>query len=215
MANTVYATYNPQSLDNEPEYSTPTNPAITDAALNLSVLQRHLPSTVSIDFLAPYAVVYTCSAATRAWEKCGIEGSLFVVQLQDDKHAVVVLNRRGLDNFILHLQSAADVDDVTEEYIILLGNGGDTLGDGDANERKVYGLWIFEEEQGSTKGVREACGKFIVDCAEKAGKEHRIGGPDGQSNGYAQQMPTVGALRSPDLMALLDSSRGQDVKSMR
>lgn len=214
MANTVYASYNPQPTDNELDYSTPTNPAITDAALNLSVLQRHLPTTVSIGFLAPYAVVYTCSATTRVWEKCGIEGSLFVVKLQDTNHAVVVLNRRGLDNFILHLQSAANVD-VTEEYIILLGNDADSLIKGDAVEKRVYGLWVFEEEQGSTKGVREACGKFIVECAEKTGKGHGVEVPDGPSNGYAQQLPTAGALGGLDLMALLDPSRGQDIKSMR
>lgn len=126
----------------------------------------------------------------------------------------MVLNRRGLDNFILHLQSAADVD-VTEEYIILRGKGADTLGNGDAEEKNVYGLWIFEEEQGSTKGVREACGKFIVKCAERAGKGHGVEVPDGQPNGYAQQLPTAGALGGPDLMALLNPSRGQDAKSMR
>lgn len=125
----------------------------------------------------------------------------------------MVLNRRGLDNFILHLQKAADVD-VTEEYVILLGNDANTLGNGNADEKKVYGLWIFEEEQGSTKGEREACGKFIVECADKAGKGDGVEIPGGPSNGYAQQPPTAGTLAGQDLMALLDPSRGKDVISM-
>lgn len=97
----------------------------------------------------------------------------------------------------------------------MLGNDADTLIKGDAVEERVYGLWVFEEEQGSTKGVREACGNFIVECAEKAGKGHGVEVPDGPSNGYVQQLPTAGALGGLDLMALLDPSRGQDIKSMR
>lgn len=206
MATPNYASYQPQPSDNELEQSAPANSNTTNDALNLSVLQRHLPSTVSIDFLAPYAVVYIFSTTTQAWEKSGIEGTLFVVKLQNEGHAVIVLNRRGLDKFILHLKSAEEVD-VTEEYIILQGNGADDMGDGNADEQKVYGLWIFEEEQGSTKGVREACGRCIVECAEKAGKERETGSVFGNSNGYGQQQPPAGASSGPDLMALLNPSR--------
>lgn len=128
------------------------------------------------------------------------------MELQDEGHAVIVLNRRGLDKFILHLKSAKEVD-VTDEYIILQGNGADDLGGGNADEQKVYGLWIFEEEQGSTKGVRGACGRCIVECAEEAGKKHETGAVYGKENGRGQQQPTVGAPSGPDLMALLNPSR--------
>lgn len=209
MATTIYPSHHSQPADNSFEYSAPANADITNDALNLRVLKRHLPSTVAIDFLAPYAVVYIFSTATQAWEKSGIEGTLFVLRLQDERHAVVVLNRRGLDNFILHLKSAEEVD-VTDEYIILQGNGADNLGNGDAGEQKVYGLWIFEEEQGSTGGVREACGRCIVECAERAEEISKAGGANGvgQSNGPTQQQSTAGAPSGPDLMALLNPSRG-------
>lgn len=209
MATKIYPSHQPQPSEGELDYSAPTNLNITNDVLNLRVLRRYLPSTVSIDFLAPYAVVYIFSTATQAWEKSGIEGTLFVVQLQDDGHVVVVLNRRGLDNFTLHLKSAEEVD-VTDEYIILQGNGADNLGNGDAGEQKVYGLWIFEEEQGSTKGVREACGRCIVECAERAEGTSKVGGANGvgQSNGPTQQPSTAGAPSGPDLMALLNPSRG-------
>ena len=122
----------------------------------------------------------------------------------------MVLNRHGLDNFILHLKSAEEVD-VTDEYIILQGNGVDNLGNGDAGEQKVYGLWIFEEEQGSTKGVRKACGSCIVECAERAEETSKVGGANGvgQSNGPTQQQSTAETPSGPDLMALLNPSRGQ------
>lgn len=213
MATTIYASHHAQPSDNEFDYSAPANPAITNDVLNLSVLQRHLPSTVSIDFLAPYAVVYIFSTANQAWEKSGIEGTLFVVRLRDGGHAVVVLNRRGLDNFMLHLKSAEEVD-VTDEYIIVQGNGADNLGNGSVDEKKVYGLWIFEEEQGSTKGVRGACGRCIVECAGRGATERGIGTSDGRSNGYAQQQPTARVPSGSDLMALLDPSRGHGSSNM-
>lgn len=213
MATTIYASHHPPTSDNEIEYSAPADPTTTNDVLNLSVLQRHLPSTVCIDFIAPYAVVYIFSTSTQTWEKSGIEGTLFVAKQRDEGHAVVVLNRRGLDNFMLHLRSAEEVD-VTDEYIILQGNGADNLGNGDADEQKVYGLWIFEEEEGSTKGVREACGGYIVECAKKAGKGLETGAVEGQSNGYAQQPPTAGPPSGPDLMALLNPSRGQGSNNM-
>ena len=206
MATTNHPSYQPQPSDNELESFAPANPTTTNDVLNLSVLQRHLPSTVSIHFLAPYAVVYIFSTTTQSWEKSGIEGTLFVVGLRDEGHAVIVLNRRGLDKFILHLKSAQEVD-VTDEYIILQGNGADDLGDGNADEQKVYGLWIFEEEQGSTKGVREACGRCIIECAEEAGKKRETGAVCRKQNGHGEQQPDVGAPTGPDLMALLNPSR--------
>ena len=210
MATTIYASHDPPILDHHTYYA-PATSTITDADLNLAVLKRYLPSTVSIDFLAPYAVIYIFNITAQTWERSGIEGSLFVVRLRDEGHAVVVLNRRGLDNFVLHLQSAGEVD-LTEEYIILQGNGTDNVrpGNGSADEQKVYGLWIFEEEQGSTKGVRAACGKCISECAKNAGREPETGGADVQTNGYEQQQQTAGGSSAPDLMALLNPARGQD-----
>ena len=93
---------------------------------------------------------------------------------------------------------------MAEEYVILQGNGGVDLGNGDVDTKKVYGLWIFDEGQGSTKGVREACGRCIVECAAKA-RESGVGGGQ-SSNTYAQQ-PAAAAPSGPDLIALLNASR--------
>ena len=199
-----------QPSDNEIQHPAPatftvTNDALnlsTIAPLNLSVLQRHLPSAVSIDLVAPTAHVYRLSAITGSWEKTEVEGTLFVVRLQDGAHAVVVLNRNGLNNLILHLKSV-EKSEVTDDLIFLQEKGADRLGSGD-----VYGLYVFQDEEGSTKGLREACGRYILECAERAGKEPEIGSLDGQPNGYVRQQLTAGAPSAPDLMALLNPSRG-------
>lgn len=100
---------------------------------------------------------------------------------------MIVLNRRGLDNFILELKSREEVD-VAGEYIILRGETGE-----------AYGLWVFEEEEGSTSGKRQVVGDGIVECALWAG-----------GGGVQQQGP-----KSPDLMALLNGPRVRRVSPPR
>ncbi|KAL8872526.1 MAG: hypothetical protein Q9174_001858 [Haloplaca sp. 1 TL-2023] len=135
----------------------------TNPELNLSVLQRHLPSTTSIVSIAPYAVVYTFSVSSQNWEKSGIEGTLFVCQQSSlgnaERYAVVVLNRKGLNDFICPLSGDVDFE---AGYIILKSTEAD-------GEESICGLWIFEEEEGtSTAGLREMNAKIIQRCASRA-----------------------------------------------
>ena len=201
----------------EPYYpSNPASPAVPppDAvdSLNLRVLQRHVSSTKSLVFRAPYAVVYTFSSETATWEKIGKEGTLFVVQLSNDaankpreRYAVVLLNRRGLENFILELGSGADEDEedglredgqdgvvggvqVEGEYIILQGTAFSAAAEAtspDVGKQEVYGLWVFEEEQGSTRGKREECAGVLRDCKTRSRqkKENQNQNKDMDANG--------------------------------
>jgi len=114
-----------------------------------------------------------------------------------------VLNRRGLDNFVVELSSREDVQR-EGEYIILQGTGGE----GDEGEQRIYGVWVFQEEGGSTAGMRDRCSETIVECAALAEKgEQGQQYYESQSNGLEQpSAPTAG---SPDLMALLNGSRPQ------
>lgn len=66
------------AIPSKPHPSTTTSTTRTNPQLNLSVLQRHLPSTTSILLIAPYAVIYTFIPDTSSWEKSGIEGTLFI-----------------------------------------------------------------------------------------------------------------------------------------
>jgi len=163
---------NPTS-DYESDFNNPTlddipfpPPARTNTELNLSVMKRHLPDAVSIVSIASYAVVYIFSPTSQQWEKNGVEGTLFICELSPNpsaapRYSVLVLNRRGLENFKLELLGSDDVD-ITEEYVILQGHD-------DADVPKAHGLWIFSEpEPSSTAHAREVNAKIIEECAFKA-----------------------------------------------
>ena len=150
----------------------PPPPMRTNAELNLSVLRRHNSAVESILSIAPYAVVYLFSVTTQQWEKSGIEGTLFVCQISSqeagvERYAVVVLNRRGLQNFTAELLDGGDVE-VTEEYVILQvmrGKPGPF----------IYGIWIFcEPAPSSTANARAINAQIIQECAAQAETSRRL-----------------------------------------
>ena len=88
------------------------------------------------------------------------------------RYALIILNRLGLNNWVLKLTNAEGVQ-ITEQYIILSGqgrvedvihtagwNGGDETGE----EGKIWGIWVFEDEVGSSRGQRGKCADWIVRC---------------------------------------------------
>ena len=166
--------FQPQSLP-----PPPTGPPRSTADLNLSVLRRYNPSIHSIIALAPYAVLYVFVPETQKWDKCNIEGTLFVCGLEDDpdlpgaqRFVAVVLNRRGLDNFATLLDKSHDVE-VTDEYVILQVHGDLTIEDGNEEDQaqpgvKIYGLWIFSEGGTSTADIRRQVAAVIKECAATA-----------------------------------------------
>lgn len=100
-----------------------------------------------------------------------MEGALFVCSLADtadpvtghpiqQRSAVFVLNRRGLQNFSLELLSAEDVE-ITSDYVILQGREGDAV-------TVIYGLWIYAEEGSSTSNMRARNAAIIQECAARA-----------------------------------------------
>lgn len=115
-----------------------------------------------------------------------------------------VLNRRGLENFALGLGGREEVE-CTEEYVIVRDT---TAGGGEGGER-IWGLWIFEEEGGSTAGSRERVGGRILECAGRGrggGMGALVDGGEGQQ--YRRDEGAEGG-QGPDLMALLNGSGGQ------
>lgn len=154
-----------------PAAAAPPPPARTNYQLNLSVLRRHNPAVDSIISIAPYAVVYVFTSVTQQWEKSGIEGTLFVCRLSAqetdvERYAVMVLNRRGLQNFTAELLNSGDVE-VTEEYVILQVTEG-------KQESCIYGLWIFSEPPpSSTANARSINAQIIQDCATQAETSRR------------------------------------------
>lgn len=140
-------------------------PQRTNTELNLAVLRRYSPDVERIVTIAPFAVVYTFSPETQQWEKCGMEGTLFVCQLNGGvagalpRYNVVVLNRKSLDNFITELFSAEDIE-ITDEYVILQVIGDDGI-------PQIFGLWIFSEGDDG-QNIREIVGATIQEYAMRA-----------------------------------------------
>jgi len=144
----------------------PVPPPRSNADLNLSVIKRHLPDVISILSIAHYTVLYLFSPTSQQWEKCNIEGTMFVCQLTPssigaDRFCVMILNRRALENFTTDLLSADDVE-ITDDYIILQVVGADGV-------PKVFGLWVFSEPPpSSTAETRRINAQIILDCATRA-----------------------------------------------
>lgn len=134
-------------------------PQRTNTELNLTVLRRYNPDIERIVSIAPFVVVYTFSPDLQQWEKCGIEGTLFVCQLTGLRYTVMMLNRKSLDNFVTELLSADDVE-ITEQYVILQAAGED-------GTPQIYGLWIFSDGE-TQPSTREVIAQTIQSCAMQA-----------------------------------------------
>lgn len=182
----------------------------TDAELNLSVLQRYNKDTITIEYVAPYAVVYRFSPDSNEWEKSGVEGTAFLCGLlprkeRTHRYAITVLNRRGLENFEFELQSASDIE-VTEEYIILQST--------ENGVPQAYGLWVFSEPPpSSTSHHRAVIAQKIQECAELVQSEKRgtvdQSGPE--ANGGDDEIEgSVPMGRQLSLKELFGQQRQQD-----
>ncbi|KAK4548462.1 hypothetical protein LTR36_009372 [Oleoguttula mirabilis] len=148
---TVDATETAPTLDPPPQR--------TNTELNLTVLRRYCPDIEHIVSIAPFAVIYAFSPDSQQWEKCGIEGTLFICQLTGARYNAVILNRKSLDNFIKELVSADDVE-ITEQYVILQAAGED-------GTPQIYGLWIFSDGE-TQPSTREIIAQTIQSCAMQA-----------------------------------------------
>ncbi|KAL9116844.1 MAG: hypothetical protein Q9187_006625, partial [Circinaria calcarea] len=183
----------------------------TDEELNLSVLKRHDHAVISLEYVAPYAVVYVFSPTSQQWEKSGIEGTAFICGLspteeRDPRYSVVVLNRRGLENLNVELLSSNDVE-VTEEYIIL-----QSAKDG---VPRVYGLWVFSEPPpSSTSHQRAAMAHKIQECTARVemgtrlAEEQHANGDDNGDDAVVEDSIPMG--RQVSLKELFGQQRQND-----
>lgn len=98
--------------------------------------------------------------------------------LGPDRYAIIILNRLGLENFILELQPGADVD-LEEEIVVVRGGAEDGM---------IWGLWIFEEgENKSTAGMRSEVERVVRSCVEASRgveEDDGHGSVPGEENSY-------------------------------
>ncbi|KAL5119037.1 hypothetical protein ACEQ8H_002961 [Pleosporales sp. CAS-2024a] len=139
----------------------PRPPPRSNEELNLSVLRRVYPELRAIEHVTPFAALYAFNLDTQAWDKVGIEGTLFICQLTPadtgaERYCAVILNRKGLDNFYLELTSSEHME-ITDPYIIVQG------------ENHVYGLWIFADPPpATTANCRAETADKIMHIADRA-----------------------------------------------
>lgn len=183
----------------------PPPPERSNEELNLSVIRRHYPDVTSIRYVAPYAVLYAFSIDSRQWAGMNIEGTLFVCELVPspigtERYSVVILNRRGLENFAMEITGPEQID-IDEEYIIMQGD-------------PVYGLWIFSEPPpSSTQNTRAETQARIMELAERAkasreGKEREE--QDSEAADSDQVETSVPMGRQLSLRELFGQQRAQD-----
>jgi hypothetical protein len=109
--------------DSEAYYTAPAQQRTVEE-INFSVIRRYVPSLQRIIAKAPSAVVYTLIPTTGQWDKANIEGTLFVCQLTPspttgtERHCIVILNRKGLENLIIESGEIANVE-ITDEFLLL------------------------------------------------------------------------------------------------
>ncbi|EOO01226.1 putative dcp1-like decapping family protein [Phaeoacremonium minimum UCRPA7] len=129
----------------------------TNTDLNLSVLQRYLPSIQAIVSIAANAVIYIFSPDTQSWDKSGVEGTLFVCEQEPllirgtavPRSCVFVLNRRGLDNVVLDLSKVSYCEFAQELLIFNVdgpGSGSSVQEAQEAATQKVVGVWMHADQ---------------------------------------------------------------------
>ena len=126
----------------------PDQPLRTHDQVNLSVLQRYVPSLLQILSRAPATQIYTFSQEAAKWEKANIEGTMFVGKLTpspitgSQRHCVIVLNRKGLENLIIESGEIENVE-VTDEFLLL----GFRTKNTEVPETQMVGFYITADPQ--------------------------------------------------------------------
>lgn len=202
---------NPQPPPQPSDYETDAPPATLDVPLpptrsneelNLAVLKRKYPELLAIEHVTPFAAMYTFNLETQGWEKMGIEGALFICQLAlspvgAERYCVVILNRRGMDNFYLELTSSEDLE-VSDPFVIVQAD-------------QVYGIWIHADPPpSSTANCRIETAEKIIEAADRANTSREAKESVGKNNVRVQADGAVPMGRQLSLRELF----GHNIMSM-
>ncbi|RBR14316.1 uncharacterized protein FIESC28_07746 [Fusarium coffeatum] len=167
-------------------------PPRTNTELNLSVLQRYLPTIHTILSIAANAVIYTFDSSTEGWKKSGVEGTMFVCAqspLPEDpgqrpRACVFVLNRRGLDNVIVDLSRVSHAE-VSGELVIMKVEGDWEEGD------NVMGVWIHNDRD----ETREVASVMVHGKPEAEDSESETKNEDVKGKGKGRQKAEDSTLK--------------------
>ncbi|KAI0872495.1 PH domain-like protein [Hypoxylon argillaceum] len=143
----------------------------TNTELNLSVLQRYLPSITTVLSIAANAVVYTFQQPSE-WKRTNLEGTMFICSQRKapgdagETGCLFILNRKGLQNFVLDLDTVGDFELAGDLLIFKLDFAAHEvhLESGEAVHPLVLGLWTYAED----KSDRETNAALINDMWSQA-----------------------------------------------
>ncbi|KAI1259393.1 PH domain-like protein [Xylariaceae sp. FL1019] len=129
--------------------------ARTNTELNMSVIRRYVPSVTSILSIAANAVVYTFEPPSE-WKRMSmLEGTMFICSEGDhagevsENGCLFILNRKGLDNLILDLNTVDDFELSNDLLIFKLSPAANVtmkLETGATIAPEVLGIWTYAEE---------------------------------------------------------------------
>lgn len=114
------------------------------AEMNLSVLKRLDASVSSVLFSASHVVLYQLKENISEWDRCDVEGALFIVQL-DTNHSsnlqkiqfrLVVINRKSPDNYVEDIIIRNEELDCSDKMVMYSNMKGNTIG-----------IWFYEEDE--------------------------------------------------------------------
>ncbi|KAI0398112.1 PH domain-like protein [Xylariaceae sp. FL0594] len=142
----------------------------TNTELNLAVLRRYLPSITNVLSIAANAVVYTFQPPSE-WKRSTMEGTMFICSQrrspnEPDTGCLFILNRKGLLNFIIPLDTVSDFELAGDLLIFKLHHPVNTiqLETGEMVTPDVIGLWTYAED----KNDRELNATLIQDMWAQA-----------------------------------------------
>ncbi|KAI0451731.1 PH domain-like protein [Xylaria acuta] len=164
----------------------------TNTELNLGVLRRYLPSITSVLSIAANAVVYTFEPPSQ-WKRSNTEGTMFICSQRKapgeagETGCLFILNRKGLQNFVLDLDAVGDFELAGDLLIFKLDYAANEvhLDSGEAVRPLVLGLWTYAEE----KSDRETNATLINDMWTQA-----LNTRDARARAAASDPATVAAL---------------------
>ncbi|TGJ87197.1 hypothetical protein E0Z10_g1601 [Xylaria hypoxylon] len=182
------------------QYMAPSHPSVQPAALagrtntdlNLDVLRRYLPSITSVLSIAANAVVYTFQPPSE-WKRTNMEGTMFICSQRKgpgeggETGCLFILNRKGLQNFVLDLDTVGDFELAGDLLIFKLDYSAHELHleTGEAVTPLVLGLWTYAED----KSDRETNAALITDMWSQA-----LSTRDARADAAASDPATFAAL---------------------
>ena len=115
---------------------------------NLRSLQRIDKHTIDIIGVATHVVLYEFLLDHNQWDKCNVEGSLFLTKRNETpRFQLVVLNRNSTENLEVPIHPGFQMQ-LNEPYLIFK-NEGEGGGSGDSGQR-IRGLWFHDAEERKT-----------------------------------------------------------------